>query len=116
VQHKIYLEDNAKPYRDRQRRLNPTLQQVVKQEVIKWLDNGIIYPIFDSEWVNLVQVVPKKTSITVIRNCKNELVPIRVQSGWCVCINYRKLNAATRKDHFPLPFIDQMPERLARHS
>ena len=69
-------------YRIHQRRLNPTLQEVVKKEVLKWLDHGIIYPISDSEWVSPVQVVPKKTSITVIRNDKNELVPTRVQSGW----------------------------------
>jgi len=116
VQHRIYLEDNVKPYRDHQRRLSPTLQEVVKKEVIKWLDNGIIYPISNSEWVSPVQVVPKKTGITVIRNDKNELVPTRVQSRWRVCIDYRKLNATTRKDHIPLSFMDQMLERLARHS
>jgi len=116
VQHKIHLEYNAKSYRDHQRRINPTLQEVFKKEVIKWLDNGIIYPIFDSEWVSPVQVVPKKTSITVIRNDKNKLVPNRVQSGWCVCIDYRKPNATTRKDHFSLPFMDQMLEMLVGHS
>jgi len=52
----------------------------------------------------------------MIRNDKNELVPTRVQFEWRVCIHYRKLNAVTRKDHFPLPFMDQMLERLARHS
>ena len=88
VQHRIHLEDNAKPYRDRQRRLNPTLQEVVRKEVLKWLDHEIIYPISDNEWVSPVQVVPKKTGITVIRNDKNELVPTRVQSGWRVYIDY----------------------------
>ncbi|PKA47724.1 RNA-directed DNA polymerase like [Apostasia shenzhenica] len=92
------------------------LQEVVKKEVIKWLDHDIIYPISDSEWVSPVQVVPKKTGITIIKNDKNELVPTRVQSSWRVCIDYRKLNASTKKDHFPLPFIDQMLERLAGHS
>jgi len=52
VQHKIHLEDNAKPYRDHQRRLNPTLQEVIKKEVTKRLDYGIIYPISDSKWVS----------------------------------------------------------------
>ena len=58
--------------------MNPTLQEVVRKEVLKWLDHGIIYPVSDSEWVNPVQVVPKKTGITVIRNDKNKLVPTRV--------------------------------------
>nr|GEV48759.1 reverse transcriptase domain-containing protein [Tanacetum cinerariifolium] len=56
--------------------------------------------------------VPKKGGFTVIENEKNELVPNRLVTGWRVCIDYRKLNEATRKDHFPLPFIDQMLERL----
>ena len=68
-------------YRDRQRHLNPILQEVVKKEHIKWLDNGILYPIFDIEWVSPIQVVPKKISITVIRNDKNELVPLESSPG-----------------------------------
>jgi hypothetical protein len=51
----------------------------------------------------------------VVKNKDNELVPPCIQSRWRVCINYRKLNAATRKDHFPFPFIDQMVECLAGH-
>ncbi|KAJ9567317.1 hypothetical protein OSB04_003283 [Centaurea solstitialis] len=89
------------------------MQEVVKKEVIKLLDTGIIYPISDSPWVSPVQVVPKKGGLTVVTNDNNELVPTRTVTGWRVCIDYRKLNDATRKDHFPLPFIDQMLERLA---
>ncbi|KAL4347511.1 hypothetical protein GQ457_17G009270 [Hibiscus cannabinus] len=59
-------------------------------------------------------VCPKKGGITVISNEKNELIPTRTVTGWRVCMDYRKLNKATRKDHFPLPFIDQMLDRLAR--
>ena len=95
--------------------LNSTLQEVVRKELLKWLNFGIIYPIFNNEWVSLVQVVPKKTSISVIRNGKTELIPTRVEFGWRVSINYRKLNAATRKDHFSLSFMDQMLERLVGH-
>ena len=60
-----------------------------------------------------IQVVPNKSGITVIKNERNELIPTRVQNNWRVCIDYRRLNQATQKDHFPLPFIDQMLERLA---
>ena len=114
--HKILMEDNHRPKAIPQRRLNPNMKEVVKNEVIKLLDAGIIYPISDSAWVSPVQVVPKKGGMTVITNEKNELVPTRTVTGWRVCIDYRKLNDATRKDHFPLPFIDQMLERLAGHS
>ena len=80
------------------------------------LDNGIIYSISDSKWVSPVQVVPKKGSLIVVRNESNDLIPTRTITGWRMCIDYRKLNKATRKDHFPLPFIDQVLERLANFS
>ena len=92
------------------------MMYVVKNEIIKLLDCGVIYPISDSRWVSPIQVIPKKSGVTVVKNADNELVPTRIQTGWRVCIDYRKLNATTRKDHFPLPFIDQMLERLAGHS
>ncbi|KAK8572803.1 hypothetical protein V6N13_048370 [Hibiscus sabdariffa] len=111
--HKILLEDNHKPTIDAQRRLNQAMKDVVRKEILKWLDAGIIYPISDSEWVSPVQCVPKKGGITVISNENNELIPSRTVTGWRVCMDYRKLNKATRKDHFPLPFIDQMLDRLA---
>ncbi|CAN6573193.1 unnamed protein product [Malus baccata var. baccata] len=87
------------------------MMEVVKKEIIKLLDCGVIYPISDSRWVSPVQVVPKKSGVTVVKNAEDELVPTRIQTGWRVCIDYRKLNNTTRKDHFPLPFIDQMLER-----
>ncbi|GJY30103.1 reverse transcriptase domain-containing protein [Tanacetum coccineum] len=64
-------------------------------------------------WVSPVHCVPKKGGITVVANEENELISTRLVTGWRVCIDYRKLNEATRKDHFPLPFMDQMIERLA---
>ncbi|KAM2257798.1 hypothetical protein ACFX1S_002951 [Malus domestica] len=92
------------------------MMEVVKKEIIKLLDCGVIYPISDSHWVSPIQCVPKKSGVTVVENAENELVPTRIQTSWRVCIDYRKLNATTRKDHFPLPFLDQMLERLAGHS
>ncbi|XP_021774572.1 uncharacterized protein LOC110738471 [Chenopodium quinoa] len=100
--HRIYLEKNAKPTREAQRRLNPSMMEVVKKEILKWLDAGVIYTIFDSQWVSPIHVVPKKSGITVVENNKGEFVPTRVSNGWKVCIEYWKLNQATRKDHFPL--------------
>ena len=79
------------------------------------MDAEIIYPISDSSWVSPVQVIPKKGGMTVVKNDKNELIPTRTVTGWRVCIDYRKLNDATRKDHFILLFIDQMMERLSGH-
>ena len=113
--HKILLEENEKPSVEHQRRLNPVMKEVVRKEVLKWLNAGFIYAISDSPWVSPVHVFPKKGGFTVIRNEKNELIPTRTVTGWRVCIDYRRLNTATRKDHFPLPFIYQMLDRLAGH-
>ena len=76
------------------------MKDVVRKEVLKWLNTGFIYTISDSPWVSPVHVVPKKEGFTVIRNEKNELIPTRTVTRWRVCIDYRKLNTATRKDHF----------------
>ena len=91
------------------------MKEVVKKEILKWLDAGIIYPISDSSWISPVQCVQKKGGMTVVANENNELIPTRTVTGWRVCMGYRKLNKATRTDHFPLPFIDQMLDRLAGH-
>ena len=91
------------------------MKEVVKKEVLKLLDVGVIYPITDSKWVSPTQVVPKKSGVIVVANEHNELIPTRVTTGWRVCIDYRKLNAGTRKDHFPLPFVNQILERVAGH-
>nr|GEX15643.1 reverse transcriptase domain-containing protein [Tanacetum cinerariifolium] len=91
------------------------IHEVIKNEVIKLYDAGLIYPIFDSSWVSLVHCAPKKGGMTVVENEDNELLPTRLFTRWCVYIDNRKLNDATRKDHFLLPFMDQMLERLARN-
>ena len=102
--HKILLEDNAKTSIEHQRRLNPIMKEVFIKEVLKWLNADFIYAISDSPWVSSVHLVPKKGGFIIIRNEKNELIPTRTMTGWRVCIDYRKLNTATRKDHYPLPF------------
>ncbi|GJR12257.1 reverse transcriptase domain-containing protein [Tanacetum coccineum] len=101
--HKILMEDDYEPAVQHQRRVNPKIHDVIKKEVEKLLDAGLIYPISDSPWVSPVHCVPKKGGMTVVTNDDNELVPTRLVTGWRVCIDYRKLNEATRKDHFPLP-------------
>ncbi|KAL6329579.1 hypothetical protein AAG906_022283 [Vitis piasezkii] len=111
----IYMEEEAKSVHQPQRRLNPHLQEMVRAKVLKLLQAGIIYPISDSPWVSPTQVVPKKSGITVVQNDKGEEVSTRLTSGWRVCIDYRKLNTVTRKDHFPLPFMDQVLERVSGH-
>ncbi|GJV52611.1 reverse transcriptase domain-containing protein [Tanacetum coccineum] len=89
--HKILMEEDYKPAVQHQRRVNPKIHDVIKKEVEKLLDAGLIYPISDSPWVSPVHCVPKKGGFTVVENDENEF----------------------RKDHFPLPFMDQMLERLA---
>jgi hypothetical protein len=79
------------------------MREVVKKKVLKLFKAGVIYPVSDSEWVSPIQVEPKKGGMTVIHNEKNELITQRTVTGWRMCIDYRKLNKATQKDHFPLP-------------
>ncbi|CAH1417314.1 unnamed protein product [Lactuca virosa] len=114
--HKINLEEGAKTSVEHQRRLNPLMKDVVKKEIIKWLDARIIYPIADSEWISPVHCVLEKGGAIVVQNENGEMMTKRTMTGWRICIDYRKLNTATRKDHFPLPFIDQMLDRLAGKS
>nr|GFB05899.1 retrovirus-related Pol polyprotein from transposon 17.6 [Tanacetum cinerariifolium] len=106
--HKILMEEDFEPAVQHQTRVNPKIHDVIKQEVIKLLEAGLIYPIYDSPWVSPVHYVPKKGGFTVVENKDNELISTCLVTGWRVCIDYRKLNEATRKDYFPLPFMDQM--------
>eukprot|EP00253_Pinus_taeda_P027115 PITA_27115 len=93
--HRIYIKEGSQPVCQPQRRMNPNLREIVKEELQKLLNAGFIYPISDSEWVSLLVIVPKKNG------------------KWRVCVEYRALNKATQKDHFPLPFIDQVLDNLA---
>nr|GEV86763.1 reverse transcriptase domain-containing protein [Tanacetum cinerariifolium] len=88
------------------------MKDVVKKEIVELLDTCIICPIADSPWVSRIHCVLKKGGITVVTNKKDEQVPTRIVTGWRLCIDYHKLNDATAKDNFSLPFMDQMLERL----
>ena len=111
--HKILMEENAKTSIEHQRRLNPVMKEVVKKKVLKWLKCKLYICKLDSPWVSPVHVAPKNGGFIVIINERNELIPTRTVTGWRVCIDYRKLNTVTRKNHYPLTFIDQMLDRLA---
>ena len=113
--HRIHLEEGSKTIREGKIRLNPAMQEVVKKEILKLLKAEMVYPISESEWVSPIHIVPKKGGYTVVENEEGRLMTTRPVTCWRVFNDFRKLNKATRKDHFPLPFIDQMLERLAGH-
>ena len=114
--HHIYFEEEEKPVRKLQRRLNLHMQEVVRAEVLKLLQAGNIYPISDSTWVSPTQIMPKKSGVTTVHNEKGEEMPTCLTTGWRVCIDYRRLNKVTMKDPFPLPFMDQFLERISTAS
>ena len=111
--HLIFLEEDSRPSREAQRRLKPKVWDAVKDEILKWLNVGIIYPISDSPWVSLVHVVPKKAKISMTTNDKGEELQTRLLTKWRVCIDYRKPNTVIKKVYFPLPFIDQILDKLS---
>ena len=78
------------------------MKEVVRKEILKLLEAGIIYPVADSEWVSPVHCVPKKGGITVVPNDKDELISQRIITGYRMVIDFHKLNKATKKDHYPL--------------
>ena len=115
VQHRIHLIEEAKPKHDPQYRLNSIMQEIVRIGMLKLLDNGIIYPISDSQWVSPVPAILKRLILQWWK-MRKKLVQTHLPTKIRVCIDYRKLNSATCKDHFPLSFIDQILERLAGHA
>ena len=104
--HRIYMEEGAKPVIEHQRKLNPMMKEVVRKEITRLLDAGIIYPVEGSKWVSPIHCVPKKGGVTLVANDENELVAQRTITGYRMCVDYRKLNKTTRKDHYPLPFTE----------
>ena len=92
------------------------LSEAMKEDILKWLNAKIIYPISHSQWVSPLHDIPKKSRVTVMTNEKGEEIQTRLLTKWRVCIDYWKLNSTTKKDHFPLSFIDQILDRLAGSS
>ena len=106
--HRIFLEDESRPIREAQRRLDLKVWEAMKEEILKWLNAKTIYPISDSQWVSPVHIVLKKAGVTVTMNKKGEEIQTRLLVIWRVCIDNQKLNSATKKDHFPLPLVNQI--------
>jgi len=90
----IYIKEERRPICQPQMRMNPNIKDIVKEELPKLLNARFIYPIPDNEWVSPLVIVPK------------------MNGKWRVCVDYRDLNIATQKDHFPLPFIDKVLDNL----
>ena len=112
--HRIFLE-GSNPIQQPLKRLNPMLKEVLRNEVTRLLEANIIYAISNSEWVSPIQIILKKTSLTMVRNKHSELQPFKIPTSWIVCIDYRKLNVSTRKDHFSFPFFDQILVKIIGH-
>ena len=95
--YKIFLEDNTKTSIEHKKRQNRMMKEVVRNEVLKWLNARFIYAISNSPWVSPVHIVPENGGFTIIINEKNELIQTRTVTGLSVCIDYRKLNTVTKK-------------------
>ena len=92
---RIELKDGVKPVHQILRRMGQEQMMALKEEVDKLLKAGFIYPVETAEWVSPVVVTPKK------------------DGRWRVCVDFKPLNAATKKDPYPLPFIDQILDSVA---
>ncbi|GKD74626.1 reverse transcriptase domain-containing protein, partial [Tanacetum coccineum] len=100
------MEDDFKPAVQHQRRMNPKIHEVIKKEVIKLLDAGLIYPISDSPWVSPVHCVPKKGGMIVVEKEDNKSIPTRLVTGWRVCIDYHGFSG-----YFQIPIDPQDQEK-----
>lgn len=79
--HKIFIEDNCKPNVQPQRPFNSSIQEVLRKEMVKLMDTSIIYLISNNKWISLVQIIPKKDGITMVKNDNNDLIPTRTVTG-----------------------------------
>ena len=98
------MEEGHIPYIEHQKRLNPVMKEVVKKEVLKWLQAGFIYAISNSPWVSPIQMVPKRGGMIVIRNEKNELLSTRIVTGWRICIDYESSTQQEGRTIIHYPF------------
>ena len=114
--HKINLVEDVEPIVDTQKRVHPRMKDVVRKEVIRLLESGVIYPISDSKWVNHVHSIPKHGGITTIQNDKDEVLPSRTITEYKMCVDFRKLNKITIKEHQPLLFMEQIIDRITSNS
>ena len=114
--HKINLVEDVEPIVDTHKRVHPRMKDVVRKEVIRLLESGVIYPISDSKWVIPIHSIPKHGGITTIQNDKDEVLPSRTITEYKMCVDFRKLNKITIKEHQPLPFMERIIERIASNS
>ncbi|GJU13695.1 hypothetical protein Tco_1136091 [Tanacetum coccineum] len=109
--HKILMEDDYKPVIQLQRRLNPKVQDVVKNKIVKLLYSRLIYPILDSSWVSPIHVVPKKGGMTVVLNDNNQLIPSQTVTGWRDSSKFQSLQRIKKRPpspvHMGLSLIDE---------
>ncbi|XP_070022362.1 uncharacterized protein [Nicotiana sylvestris] len=114
--HKIILDEGVKPSVEHQKRLNEAMQEVVKKEIIKWLDAGVVYPISDNLWTSLVQCVPKKGGMTVVTDVKNELIPEELSLGrecaWTTGSSTKSLGKIISRFHFLIKCLIGWPDVL----
>ena len=89
---------------------------MVRKEIICLLDAGVIYSILDCKWASPIHCIPKKGGVSLVTNENNDLVPTRAVIGYGMCVDFRKLNKWTKKDHYSLPFINEILQRLANNS
>ena len=108
--------EDVEPIVHTQKRVHPHMKDVVRKEVIRLLEGGIIYPISDSKWVNPVHSIPKHGGITIIQNDKYEVLPSRTITEHKMYVDFRKLNKITIKEHQPLPFMEQIIDRITLNS
>ena len=97
---------------EHQRRLNQPMKDVLKKEIIKWLDTTVIYPFADRSCICPFYCESKMEGMTIVPNERNNIIPIILVTWWRVCMDWQNMNAWTEKDHLLMPLMDQLLHRL----